>query len=153
MSPSDAIPTPALKEAPLAWAEALTALDLTDIRMHMAEEAAPAGEEDEDEDEEDDEDDDDDDEDDDDGEGDDLPVDEEGYERTPVREPEPVSAGRLDTSNRVSDTDADTHAPPDVSSDRVPATDAEPEGSLDRVKTAPLGIQQIEDLEDDAKGG
>ena len=41
----------------------------------------------------------------------------------------------------------------DVSSDRVPATDAEPEGSLDRVKTAPLGIQEIERLEDDAKGG
>ncbi len=42
---------------------------------------------------------------------------------------------------------------PDVSSDRVPATDAEPEGSLDKVKTAPLGIQEIETLEDDAKGG
>ena len=42
---------------------------------------------------------------------------------------------------------------PDVSSDRVPATDAEPEGSLDRVKSAPLGIQEIENLEDDAKGG
>lgn len=42
---------------------------------------------------------------------------------------------------------------PDVSSDRVPATDAEPEGSLDKVKTAPLGIQEIENLEDDAKGG
>ena len=42
---------------------------------------------------------------------------------------------------------------PDVSSDRVPATDAEPEGSLDRVKTSPLGIQEIENMEDDAKGG
>jgi hypothetical protein len=42
---------------------------------------------------------------------------------------------------------------PDVSSDRVPATDAEPEGSLDKAKTAPLGIQEIENLEDDAKGG
>ena len=43
--------------------------------------------------------------------------------------------------------------PPDVNSDRVPATDAEPEGSLDCVKTASLGIQEIENLEDDAKGG
>jgi hypothetical protein len=42
---------------------------------------------------------------------------------------------------------------PNVSSDRVPATDAEPEGSLDQVKTASLGIQDIENLEDDAKGG
>ncbi len=40
-----------------------------------------------------------------------------------------------------------------MNSDRVPATDAEPEGSLDRVKTEPLGIQEIENLEDDAKGG
>jgi hypothetical protein len=45
-------------------------------------------------------------------------------------------------------------AKPDVDSDRrVPATDAEPEGSLDRVKSKPLGIERIEDLEDDAKGG
>jgi hypothetical protein len=42
---------------------------------------------------------------------------------------------------------------PNVSSDRVPATDAEPEGSLDKAKTAPLGIQEIENMEDDAKGG
>ena len=42
---------------------------------------------------------------------------------------------------------------PDVSTDRVPATDAEPEGSLAKVKSAPLGIQDIENLEDDAKGG
>jgi hypothetical protein len=47
----------------------------------------------------------------------------------------------------------DSRQAPDVASDRVPATDAEPEGSLDRVKSGPLGIQQIEDLEDDAKGG
>ena len=47
----------------------------------------------------------------------------------------------------------EVQAAPNVSSDRVPATDAEPEGSLDKVKTAPLGIQEIENLEDDAKGG
>ena len=50
-------------------------------------------------------------------------------------------------------TDDDKQQAPDVSSDRVPATDAEPEGSLDKVKTAPLGIQEIENLEDDSKGG
>jgi hypothetical protein len=55
------------------------------------------------------------------------------------------------TAGAVSD--SQTQQPPDVSSDRVPATDAEPEGSLDRVKTAPLNIQDIENLEDDAKGG
>lgn len=44
-------------------------------------------------------------------------------------------------------------AEPNVDSDRVPSTDAEPEGSLDNVKTAPLGIQEIENMEDDAKGG
>lgn len=42
---------------------------------------------------------------------------------------------------------------PDVSSDRVPATDAERGDSLDKAKTAPLEIQEIESLEDDAKGG
>jgi hypothetical protein len=51
------------------------------------------------------------------------------------------------------ETENDAEQPPDVSSDRVPATDAEPEGSLDKAETAPLGIQQIENLEDDAKGG
>ena len=52
---------------------------------------------------------------------------------------------------------ANPKTPPDqaanVESDRVPATDAEPEGSLDKVKTGPLGIQEIEKMEDDAKGG
>jgi hypothetical protein len=50
--------------------------------------------------------------------------------------------------------DTDRPFRPNVDSDRrVPATDAEPEGSLDNVKSKPLGIQQIEELEDDAKGG
>jgi hypothetical protein len=47
----------------------------------------------------------------------------------------------------------EVQAAPDVTSDRVPATDTAPEGSLARAKTAPLGIQEIENLEDDAKGG
>jgi len=50
--------------------------------------------------------------------------------------------------------DAKPSQQPDVSTDRVaPSTDAPPEGTPDRAKSAPLGIQQIEDLEDDAKGG
>lgn len=42
---------------------------------------------------------------------------------------------------------------PDVSSDRVPAPEAEPGERLDKAKTRPLEIQDIENLEDDAKGG
>ena len=42
---------------------------------------------------------------------------------------------------------------PDVSSDRVPAPNAESGDSRDKAKTAPLEIQEIENLEDDAKGG
>ena len=49
--------------------------------------------------------------------------------------------------------DPEAQPQPDVSSDRVPGTDAEPEGRLDKVKTAPLGIKEIENLEDDSKGG
>lgn len=92
-----------------------------------------------DEDDEDDEDQDDDLDDDD----DDVATDEDGNEMLKVRDP-PASAPVPDQQ---------AQAAPNVSSDRVPATDAEPEGSLDRVKTAPLGIQEIENLEDDAKGG
>jgi hypothetical protein len=44
-------------------------------------------------------------------------------------------------------------AAPDVSSDRVPATDTKPEGGSSRVKSPPLAIREIENLEDDAKGG
>ena len=42
---------------------------------------------------------------------------------------------------------------PDVSSDRVPSPDPKRVDSLDKAKTAPLEIQEIENLEDDAKGG
>jgi hypothetical protein len=42
-------------------------------------------------------------------------------------------------------------ATPDVSSDRVGADDAQTADA--RTKTPPLGIQEIESLEDDAKGG
>jgi hypothetical protein len=42
---------------------------------------------------------------------------------------------------------------PDVKSDRVPAKDAERGDSREKNKTAPLEIQEIENLEDDAKGG
>jgi hypothetical protein len=41
---------------------------------------------------------------------------------------------------------------PDVSSDRVLATDAQPE-SIDPRKTPSLHVKDIETLEDDSKGG
>ena len=66
-------------------------------------------------------------EDDDYAEDDDVPTDEEGYEIPSVQ----------------------TAAAPDRRI--VPSTDAEPEGSLDRVVSAPLGIQQVDDLKDEAK--
>jgi hypothetical protein len=149
MSPSTASPNPNFEEDPLAVAEERAALEsLAKERPIVAERGVAGEKEDEDEEDEDDEDDDEDD----DEEDDDADTDEEGYERTPMRDP--VANGPLDTSNRVADTHAETHAAPDVGSDRiVPSTDAEPEGSLDRVKSAAFGIQQIEDLEDDAKGG
>jgi hypothetical protein len=66
-----------------------------------------------------------------------------------------------DPAAEARDADEDVTAVPartatpksNVSSDRVPATDAEPEGSLEKVKTAPLGIEEIENQEEDSKGG
>ena len=52
-----------------------------------------------------------------------------------------------------SDDRTEGQAMPDVSSDRAPAPDAEPEGAYEPGKTAPLGIKDIENLEDDSKGG
>lgn len=101
-------------------------------------------EDDEDEDDEEDDDDDDDDEDDEDDEDDDdVATDEDGKEMLRIRTAQ--AAGRI--------SEDEPQAAPNVDSDRVPATDAEPEGSLDKVKTAPLGIKEIENLEDDARGG
>ena len=145
MSPPIATSNPNREENPMALSEERAALESIARRNIVAQEIDVEGAGDaEDADSE---------EDDDNYEGDDdVPTDEEGYEIEKVQAA--FAPGRIDTSNRVSDTDADTHAAPDVSSDRiVPSTDAEPEGSLDRVKSAALGIQQIEDLEDDAKGG
>jgi hypothetical protein len=44
-------------------------------------------------------------------------------------------------------------APANVSSDRVVPVDAEPGDTAARAKSPPLKIQEIENLEDDAKGG
>ncbi len=44
-------------------------------------------------------------------------------------------------------------APPDVGSDRLAPSQAEPVAGAARAKTPPLKIQEIENLEDDAKGG
>lgn len=111
------------------------------VLVNLAQERPGGREEDEDDDEFDDEDDEDDDEVEDDVD-DDVGTDEDGNEMLKVQAP---AAGQLPGQG--------TEAAPDVSSDRVPSTDAEPEGSLAKEKTAPLGIREIENLEDDAKGG
>ena len=115
-------------------------------RKNLAGEQNVAPEEDDDDedlDEDEDEDDEDDEDEDDEDEDDDVGTDESGKEIWRTQDAR--------TARRVNEDEP--RQAPDVDSDRVPATDAEPEGSLDRVKSAPLGIQQIEDLEDDAKGG
>jgi hypothetical protein len=87
MNPANATSKTDFGDESHAWAEALAALDLDDIRRHMAEEMGAAGEEDEDEDEDDEDDDDDDDDDDDEDEDNDTEPDD---ERQPpvVREPD-----------------------------------------------------------------
>lgn len=113
-----------------------------DEQKLVLEDLAGEREEDEDDDDEfDDEDDEDEDEVEDDVD-DDVGTDEDGNEMLKVQAP---AAGQLPGQG--------TEAAPDVSSDRVPSTDAEPEGSLAKAKTAPLGIREIENLEDDARGG
>lgn len=99
--------------------------------------------EDEEDDLDDDEDDEVDDEDDDEDLDDDVGTDEKGKETLRANGANAIGQMRMQAAQPA----------PDVGSDRVPSTDAEPEGSLDRVKSAPLGIQEIENLEDDAKGG
>lgn len=68
-------------------------------------------------------------------------------------EHDPAAEARDDEGNAVPVAQPPSQSKSNVSSDRVPATDAEPEGSLDQVKTAPLGIEEIENQEDDSKGG
>jgi hypothetical protein len=71
-----------------------------------------------------------------------------------VKEQAALASGRNISPNSGSDTDAETHAPPDVSSDRtVPAKEAAADRRANPGKSAPLGIKEIENLEDDAMGG
>jgi hypothetical protein len=50
--------------------------------------------------------------------------------------------------------EAETNAQPDVSADRgVPPKDAAPERASEEPRSPPLGIKEIEELEDDAPGG
>jgi len=50
-------------------------------------------------------------------------------------------------------TDERTQAAPDVGSDRTTPIEADTEGRRDQVASAALAIREIENLEDDAKGG
>ena len=114
MSPTNATSKSGLGYKSQAWAEALAAIDLADIRMHMAEERAA-------------------------DEYDEVAT---GYRGNKT----------LKSAGGTNDDDAPTRAHSDVISDRVPS-DAESKGNPDRAKTSPLEIQEIESLEDDAKGG
>jgi hypothetical protein len=51
------------------------------------------------------------------------------------------------------DTQTESQQAPDASSDRATDKDANREGRQDRDKRAPLEIKEIENMEDDAKGG
>jgi hypothetical protein len=58
------------------------------------------------------------------------------------------------TASQPGDSTIPSVQPPDVNSDRVLGSDAQPESKVDgRRKTPPLRIREIETLEDDSKGG
>ena len=85
--------------------------------------------------------DDDDDDDDDDDEDDDVGTDERGKEM-------------LKAPGNRDDSDAETAAEPEVSSDRnAPSENASPGRALPKSRKPPLSIKQIEEIEDDAPGG
>ena len=70
-----------------------------------------------------------------------------------LESPLPRPTGRNANAGGGADADAESHAAPDADADRnAPTPPAAPD--LDDPQIAkPLGIKQIEDLEDDAKGG
>ncbi|HUQ10139.1 MAG TPA: hypothetical protein VM146_07460 [Steroidobacteraceae bacterium] len=59
---------------------------------------------------------------------------------------------RDDEGNLV-DAEATPEAAPDAASDRAADTPAESAGTAPRPKTPPMEIREIENIEDDAKGG
>ena len=70
----------------------------------------------------------------------------------PSKSPLPRPTGRNDNAGGGADADVENFAEPEVGTDRdAPA--APPEQGKPQIKKPPLEIKQIEDLEDDAKGG
>ena len=73
---------------------------------------------------------------------------------SPSKSPLPRPTGRNANAGGGADADVEKHAAPDVGADRdAPAPPAAPDQGIPQIKKPPLGIKQIEDLEDDAKGG
>src|SRR5688500_12376473 len=134
MGPPTAKPDQNFDEDPLAVAGAREALASIAKKRPIAAEPDDARQEDEDD------------------EDDEDATDEDGNKI--VKEQAALAPGRSFSPNTESDTDAETHAAPDVSADRtVPAREAEAGRRPHPARTAPLGIKEIENLEDDAMGG
>ena len=71
----------------------------------------------------------------------------------PKEDVAPATA-RSGSPDAGSDTDAETHAEPDVGADRaIPSAEAQTGRGAGPVRKAPLEIKEIENLEDDALGG
>jgi hypothetical protein len=71
-----------------------------------------------------------------------------------LKSPLPRPSGRNANAGGGADADVEKYARPDVSADRDAAAEpAAPDEGEPQTKKPPLGIKQIEDLEDDAMGG
>ena len=70
------------------------------------------------------------------------------------KSPLPRPTGRNANAGGGADADVEKYAAPDVGVDRdASAQSGAPDQGEAPIKKPPLGIKQIEDLEDDAKGG
>jgi hypothetical protein len=70
------------------------------------------------------------------------------------KSPLPRPTGRNANAGGGADADVEKYAEPDAGGDRdAPAQPAAPDRGEPQIKKPPLEIKQIEDLEDDAKGG
>jgi hypothetical protein len=71
-----------------------------------------------------------------------------------LQSPLPRPTGRNENAGGGADADAESYAAPDADADRnAPAQSAAPDQDNPQITKPPLGIKQIEDLEDDAMGG
>lgn len=70
-----------------------------------------------------------------------------------LKSPLPRPAGRQENAGGGADADVERYAEPDVGADREVPAHALPGERGEQDRKPPLGIKQIEDLEDDALGG